>query len=1545
MMLKSDCVKKTSLFAKATAVILAICVACGCMFTVKAEDTVADDSQSVSVYDTYTWSPLKGVTDDATNPTTMNSNFKWGILSNRVCCHGIMYCTNFNPYTILSSAVGSATNVSKNTQHSVTLNEDKSLISEHPDHDIITTHFKTNTYYITESQNAAMRDTLMYTARQNNDMYLEFTAPYDGLYTINGYIGEKAISGTAGSISKYYFIKVDKNGVSHNLTESRYIPVYADRETLPNIKFKLRTGEKLVLRAGTQVASVGKIYLENYFVTCLESEQNDDKTLITANYKYQNYNAINIYGDGIDASNINLFENPWVVDAVRYNLDDNSVDTVTKFNKVKLSGTDYQWYVDNTQFIGYENDFSKGSKITYNTTDGNIMVAADMRDFKLSDGTTKTYKYGARFTFTVPEDGTVAMRGGTNNNTSAVLTERVYVKRKNSETVEYIRDANTSVSKYTEGMFQSTYCSKTQLYRNYNIGEVKAGDKIIYEISHNYSRETQFLRVYLNSLNVALTTESSPADINGDFKLTDTDTELLNNYLLGFYGNETDLHYDVNLDGATNVYDLIKAKKIVLGLDDETTEDVKPKVRISSSFDALPDKMSKIQIELSDIGDLKGGYEMLIQFPEIAQINSVSLNGKLLNENKNYSITEENILTLCDTFNVEVDAESDSSLMWNVSFTVASMAELENYPVTFYKKPIVADINGNALNTEAQDGCIAINVDEASLLGDTDGDGSVSAVDITLMRKQLIDKASLDFCAENSDLNRDGSTNLKDLVSLKKYLVSIAVEFVATGIDADCQYIYNGNGYTYAITKDGKEIISFSDNGKYIDVLEGAGEFVLYGDSKNELLRYNGIKTYETAQTEKGTLLTVTYNVTGDSLTDCVAQTEYLFHNGGISIVSNVSANTDNINIKSGIYDRKFINAAGKTDKKLNYKWIYPENGDYPYQETESMVTVSYIDNTHCLYTFNRDEQLASYYYLKTYPAQDLPVYIKEGNSVSYEMKYDLAFADTDENKNYDRDALFGSLQSDFAVKIDPDVKNDDNSTVFLGDSVKLNINLQNIANDDISYNLKYDVKDYYGNTVAEENITDGELNSGDFETLGINVSGKYGIYYLNLNVSSNGYSYTEYYPFMLVKDYTYKYKDSIPFGIDALHRNSILEENTSVSLCDKLGVGIVRVGSSIADVRLAKKLYNSDIKTFVGNGGTLENEKSVEKLISNWNLFKDYCEWFTFANETDYSVKGNYEACKNHMNDYFIPKYFNDLAKKAITDNNIPVSWCASCHGNSQWSQVMYESGVWDASNVIDTHLYCYPKNPDKKYIYNGANEMHSIEYGLQRIKDSMDKYGKGDKLLVIGETGYPTSGGTSVDIRTQADFNTRVGILSLAYGADYISYYCMYDRTSYYTGADSWSEMNFGAFYCYDYYGITKPKPWAAAYANMSRQLDGVNSAQINTKYDNQSESDRMSSASGTVRAFSLTTKDNRNIMVAWSNISPLPNTTSVGVSAGVQHNPTLPWENQWKGTENVTFDAVKNTVEVVDTMGNSKFYDSVDGKVTIPLTGSPVYIYGVE
>jgi len=778
--------------------------------------------------------------------------------------------------------------------------------------------------------------------------------------------------------------------------------------------------------------------------------------------------------------------------------------------------------------------------------------------------------------------------------------------------------------------------------------------------------------------------------------------------------------------------------------------------------------------------------------------------------------------------------------------------------------------------------------------------------------------------SDNQSSDDDTQNNNEDTSFEQSYLLS-----------GENQFYYEGSNYVYGITEDGREVIGYLEDGKIIDIMQGGGQFSIFDGST--MFYYGKIKEMTRTLVDGEYCLMLTYEANGISGDVTILKTTYVFHQNSITVTSEVDTASKTGKVTGASFRHLYINAPVKHDEKILYEWIYPENGDYPYQKSNNYCMKKWFDDEHVAYLFNRDPNCADYFYFNDYDDFSFRVTPSKEKGFSYSLTYDIVLENTNTTEDIDYEAFFKGEDKEYAVGFAPITKTNDNSTVFVGDEAKINLNVTNLTEDDLMFSLRYDVMDYYGNIVDAGLFLNSTVFKDNEANRTITINGNYGMYWINLYVVTAVSSYYECYPFMLVKDHKFLYRDDSPFGIDALHANSAVEMTTNVSICKKLGVRYTRGGTSEYGVDHYALLAENGMKSSaVSMGGVYTSQKSLDSLLSKWNEAEEKYGGFNYmvgVNEFDGDVKFNLDACREKMKK-FLPDYFN-LVAPFVNKHNIKFAYNASTHGNEAWHQAMYENGVWQASNVIDTHYYCYPMPPDK---LESTGNTRENELNMETMQQLFEKFGgRDEKLYVIGETGCPTAPEGSTHINEQADYNTRIGILALAHGADQVHYYCLLDRTGYYKGTGDWAEMNFGAFMCYDYYDRVKPKPWAAAYANMTRQLDGVTSVKESPKYDTDGE--------GTLRAFDVENHKGDDLIVAWSNIYVHPQATSYGVGNGVKRQPNLPWKNIWPKTEDVTFDATAKTVKVVDTMGNTTNYKAKNGKVTIPLNGSPVYIYGVE
>lgn len=794
----------------------------------------------------------------------------------------------------------------------------------------------------------------------------------------------------------------------------------------------------------------------------------------------------------------------------------------------------------------------------------------------------------------------------------------------------------------------------------------------------------------------------------------------------------------------------------------------------------------------------------------------------------------------------------------------------------------------------------------------------------------------------------------------------------------DLQYIYKGSDYVYGVTSNGMEYIAYKNSkGELLDASQGAGKYMLFS-AQNMLLASSVSVDFVTPIMKNGyEAVVVDYVESGAYASATKMQTTYIFYDNSISVSASVSINSNAgknvIAADKSYFLRVFPNTPLKSEQKINSEWVYPKNGDYPYQQFESLCYKDRIDEDVTMYSYIRGDEIDTYYYmgynLKTLEADKMPLAIEDATGIYYFHNMDISFVDKVEEAEVSQDylALFKGLNSDFCAGVAPIKKEADNSTVFIGKSVDLNINVTNLTDDDLTFSLRYDIRDYYGNIVDSGIFIDSTAFrfTNANRTVKVNAE-NYGIHYLNLYVISKNSTYIECYPFAFLEEYDYKYLKTSPFGLNSAWRSYEEEAVSTAALFAKIGSAAVRINEN--DTLLASELNKHGITSMNGIVGSVNDNAAgvnayVERVLGVVEKLSPYIDSFEVGNEMNLqTISGNvsvYDVYPKFQKYTFTPTY-EAMKKQFPNIGYIPTPFSAC---QQEWAEQLtlgfkedrngdgiaetHVPGIWDKIEIVSTHIYGTPWMPDQYSLYEPRYKVGvwSIEGALQRMDDTLNTFCPDDPTKVdfyITEVGYATTpeDSTKICLRTQADYNTRSALLALAYGADRIQYYNTYDRTNYFSGFNNTDdEWNFGAFYEMNYYGNIVPKPWAVAFAVMTRQLESIKkNASSFASYDKGWQT-------GDVRAIKCSTELHGDVVVAWSNAEVLSNGKKNAVGKTADRTPCLPWNNNWTSTDETVFNATGSVVKVVDVMGNTTEYKATGGKVTISLTGSPVYIYGVK
>ena len=848
--------------------------------------------------------------------------------------------------------------------------------------------------------------------------------------------------------------------------------------------------------------------------------------------------------------------------------------------------------------------------------------------------------------------------------------------------------------------------------------------------------------------------------------------------------------------------------------------------------------------------------------------------------------------------------------------------------------------------------------------GDINLDGERDIRDLVAFKK-LVSESGNKY---NSDMNADGRTDSADIALFRQILLGAEISVFSDKTEpaylydtesypdyskkygvsklenSNNKFIFKGKAYTYALTAENEEILALRDRvtGKLIDITDGAGTAVLYDENRNLIAKKSGIERFETDENR----LTVHYTLSGDGAECASLVNTYTFLENCIKVSQHISFKSEayTVSSKYSAIARNVFQKYTSADAAMVGKWVYPENGDYPYQLGESVGTVMKLDDNHSLYTFVKVKEDFALY-APSFPKQSIPLYFEDGSDIDLNAEYSLVPATVSGGEYDGYLPLFSGRGSDFAAGVFSETENTEKSTVFTGNSVDLRINVSNLVSNEIKYTLCYSVYDYYGGLVDVGSFENVPLAAETAENRLLHIEGNYGMYYLDLRVRTDKYEHTECYPFALIPKSDYKYRSSNPFGIASAADNGVeADAVTAGKLNVKIGTGNYRfIGNAKGYQRqLTEYLHENGVKINVQlnmNDVKPWGFKTVDEFVKAMNDYlpglKDITDSVEVGNEINYSYTEGKEAdpaayAEKYINDMYIPS--SDTVHNAgFKYANAGISAC-----DTNWFDKVIgkTQELWDRTDILSVHPYGHPCMPD----LNGKGEQSgkwNYEAALIRTVNALKKHG--EKEWYITETGNttPPANMMQTDLRTQADYEMRELILGHAYGASRIQLYCFFDRASYNNGYSiEDAELNYGIFYQPDFLGVVKPKPAAAAFAVINAVTDGIEQTEICDKYTR---------SDGTLRAFKLTLKDSEPVYAVWSNKYPLSNGVYGKQTVRV---PSMPWVDKWNGKyENVTFETAAEKVEVTDIMGNVKIYAAENGRVTVPVSGSVLYIKGIE
>lgn len=751
----------------------------------------------------------------------------------------------------------------------------------------------------------------------------------------------------------------------------------------------------------------------------------------------------------------------------------------------------------------------------------------------------------------------------------------------------------------------------------------------------------------------------------------------------------------------------------------------------------------------------------------------------------------------------------------------------------------------------------------------------------------------------------------------------------------DLSYIYEGSTYRYGITKDGREVISFSYKEGYIDVLSGGGTYYTYDKEKQPVGMAQEIESFQVKEEDSKTVVTVNYKMSDGSR----SANTYTMYDRHIGIEATIEEFVVSENVIGAELQRVFLTDYEQAELRVAEKWNYPENGDFPHRLTDSIVAIYEYKDQQRVYSFARTGVADSLLLFEDINIENLPVTVADGQK-GYKIEYDLVFEDGEESEIVDARALFESRGMGFAAQIQTVTKRESDVTLFSEDRVDLNIHIENLLQDSNQVQVEYSLYDYYGNLVAFENVA-YQLAQKQGQDIPISVASQTkGMYFLDLKVRDNQNSHREFFTFAIVPEHEFQDLANSPFGVSGVRFGTYEPNEDTIWLLSEIGASNIRACFSLPDYLAKDYTLIEECLSKVTDKGIRVNGQFL--LLSDWSYpsaenaekyeqelkeallavgkYLSSCE---LGNEYNlsHSAQSMKTLVQNYKEDYFT------IGCEVLKDTyGIDVISASVGLSKKDWMTQLAKSGLLDEQDIFASHAYGYPHSPD--FTDDSSQEL-VVESALVRNRKFLDSYG--DRTWFLNEIGYPTTAtykekSMGVDLRTQADYIVRANILGLAYGADEIETYSLYDQQNLIKGYEPTNdELNFGLFYGEDYYGRIMPKVSGIAYRTMTLQLEGLKNCQ------------EVKTHSSTLRAFQFQGADGESVYVAWSTCKLLSNDKG----RASKRKANMPWQNQWTESQNWYLESDAAQLEVIDSMGNVTIVDVIDGVAKIVLDGSPKYV----
>jgi hypothetical protein len=250
--------------------------------------------------------------------------------------------------------------------------------------------------------------------------------------------------------------------------------------------------------------------------------------------------------------------------------------------------------------------------------------------------------------------------------------------------------------------------------------------------------------------------------------------------------------------------------------------------------------------------------------------------------------------------------------------------------------------------------------------------------------------------------------------------------------------------------------------------------------------------------------------------------------------------------------------------------------------------------------------------------------------------------------------------------------------------------------------------------------------------------------------------------------------------------------------------------------------------------------------------------------------------------------------------------------------------AGGLELADVLSIHPGSFPKAPEFWEGWRGWVFRSQVQDSLAAARRH------GHQRVWITETYAPNMPIRSgLDLRTSADYLVRTYLCAIALGVQVTEWYQFQDGMWFAARPNPRDvEHNFGIVY-----SDLTPKPAYVAYGALTEQLEGA-TYQGRLELGAEDLYGVRFAQGGKPLDVLWSYREKHEVDIAWWPPEKF---------ARNSRQPGEPWVERWRAPVPVVLPAAGG-VEVTDLMGNRRLVQPVAGKVTLRLTGSPVYVRGL-